>query len=72
MREAESKTEFLNRHAEDLAECFEGSQIRVLDATRHDDLQINSKTNITYVPIRFIADFKDFGVTIKKIREGEE
>ena len=64
----QSELEFFRSHEEELADCFTKSPFKVLEYTGYELQSAKQKailhTNITQIPIHFIAIFKAQGATI--------
>ena len=65
---AQSELEFFRSHEEELADCFTKSPFKVLEYSGYELKAAKQKailhTNITQIPIHFIAIFKAQGATI--------
>ena len=65
---AQSELEFFRSHEEELADCFTKSPFKVLEYSGYELHSAKQKaklyTNITQIPIHFIAIFKAQGATI--------
>ena len=65
---AQSELEFFRSHEEELADCFTKSPFKVLEYSGYELQSAKQKailhTNITQIPIHFIAIFKAQGATI--------
>ena len=65
---AQSELEFFRSHEEELADCFTKSPFKVLEYSGYELNSAKQKaklhTNITQIPIHFIAIFKAQGATI--------
>ena len=64
----QSELEFFRSHEEELADCFTKSPFKVLEYSDYELKAAKQKaklyTNITQIPIHFIAIFKAQGATI--------
>ena len=64
----QSELEFFRSHEEELADCFTKSPFKVLEYSGYELQSAKQKaklyTNITQIPIHFIAIFKAQGATI--------
>ena len=64
----QSELEFFRSHEEELADCFTKSPVKVLEYSGYELQSAKQKaklhTNITQIPIHFIAIFKAQGATI--------
>lgn len=64
----QSELEFFHSHEEELADCFTKSPFKVLEYSSYELQSAKQKarlhTNITHIPIHFIAIFKAQGATI--------
>lgn len=62
--ESQSELEYLNSHKDELCDCFVSQEIKVLDVSRFDTSGTNSTTDVTYLPLRFRAEFTPSGAQI--------
>lgn len=60
----ESELEYFKRNEELLADCFTRSSFKVLEFSNYALRGANLRTNITHIPVNFIAVFKGHGATI--------
>lgn len=60
----ESELEYFKRNEELLADCFTRSSFKVLEFSNYALRGANLRTNITQIPVNFIAVFKGYGATI--------
>lgn len=65
----ESHLQFLQRHKNELFECFVGAEISLKNTTNLSTMYIHSNTQLTIHPIRFNAKFNENFVIISKFNK---
>lgn len=70
LKKNESSCEFLNRHKNELFECFNATKISIKDHSILKDRNFYSNSVLTLFPIRFEIEFKSDFAIINKFDKG--
>lgn len=65
----QNEIEYLNSHKDALADCFVSSDTKILDVSKIGEFSVNSRTDVIYFPLRFIAKFDKISTKIYAFKE---